>query len=265
VDLLTRLLLGLLLSIAIGYAGYRRQALTRSGWLGAVLTGTSIFGFGGLDLGILLVAFFVSSSLLTRYKDKAKAEVAEMFSKGGARDLGQALANGGVAAIMAFLLGLTGQMAFLAAFVGAMAEANADTWATELGVLARQKPRLITDGRVVAPGTSGGLTRLGTLSALSGAALVGALAAVFRGNWRLLPIAAIAGLVGSLFDSLLGATVQAIYYSDRRGKETEKSVDRDGTPNRRVRGWAWMNNDAVNLLGTFAGSLVGLFIGAAIG
>lgn len=259
-DLSTRLLLGLALSAFIGYAGYRREALTRSGWLGAMIAGTSIFGFGGLDWGLLLIAFFASSSLLTRYKESAKTEVVESFAKGGPRDLGQALANGGMAAAIAIVFGMTGgSPALLAAFVGALAEANADTWATELGVLARQKPRLITTGRVVPPGTSGGVTWLGTLSALSGAALIGGLAALFRGDRRLLPIGAIAGLIGSLFDSLLGAAVQGIYYSDRRGKETEKPTDPDGTPNRHLRGWIGMNNDLVNLLSTIVAAAIGLF------
>lgn len=254
-----RLLAGFALSTLIGYAGYGRNVLTRSGWLGAVITGTAIFGFGGPAPGLLLIAFFVSSSLLTRYKESAKAEVAESFAKGGPRDLGQTLANGGVASVVAVLYGMAGESPWLfAAFVGAMAEANADTWATELGVLSVQRPRLITSGRVVAPGASGGVTWLGTSAALGGAALIGGLAAAFYGDWRLLPLGAIAGLLGSLLDSLLGATVQGIYYSERRGKETEKPIERDGTPNLRMRGWTWMNNDVVNFLGTLAGSLIGL-------
>ena len=271
-DRLPGLLLGLALSTLIGYAGYRREALTRSGWLGAVLTGTSIFGFGGLDWGLLLIAFFASSSLLTRYKESAKVEVAEAFAKGGPRDLAQALANGGVAAAVAIVFGIAasnpapagGTRLLLAAFVGAMAEANADTWATELGVLAKRKPRLITNGRVVAPGASGGVTWLGTLSGLSGAALIGGLAALFRSDWQLLPIGAIAGLAGSLFDSLLGATIQGIYYSDKRGKETEKPIDRDGTPNQHLRGWRWMTNDAVNLLSTLAGAIIAYVIALVV-
>lgn len=262
-ELLPRLLLGFILSAAIGYAGYRRGALTGSGGLGAVLTGTSIFGFGGLDWGLLLIAFFVSSSLLTRYKEEAKAEAAEAFAKGGPRDLGQALANGGIGAALAILFGVTGgSTLLLAAFVGALAEANADTWATELGILSRQQPRLVTTGRVVPAGTSGGVTWLGTLSALGAAALIGGLAGLFRGDWRLLPVGAVAGLAGSLFDSLLGATVQGIYYSEKRGKETEKASERDGTPNRHVRGWAWMNNDVVNLLSTLVGAAVASILAA---
>ena len=226
------------------------------GWLGAILTGTLIFGFGGLAWGVLLIAFFLPSSWLTRYKATLKADASVAFAKGGARDVGQVLANGGVASLVAVMSGVVGPSAALsAAFVGALAEASADTWATEVGLLARQTPRLITTGRSVAAGTSGGVTGLGTLAALGGAAWIGGLAALLQGDWRLLPLGAAGGFTGALFDSLLGATVQAMYYSERRGKETEKPIDADGTPNRHVRGWQAMTNDAVNGLSTFVGAL----------
>jgi len=65
-----------------------------------------------------------------------------------------------------------------------------------------------------------------------------------------------AGLVGSLFDSLLGATVQAIYHDPQRDKETEKIVlDENGSPTAPVRGWEWMNNDMVNFSATLCGAL----------
>lgn len=259
-QLLPRILLGFALSLLIGYAGYRQSALTLSGWLGAVISGTSIFGFGGLDWGLLLIAFFTSSTLLTHYKKNAKDEVIENFSKGGPRDLAQTLANGSIASTIAissaFAISTQSESTLLfAAFAGTMATANADTWATELGILSKGKPRLITNGRVVAPGTSGGITWFGSSAALAGAALVGALAALLQSDWQLLPIAAIAGFSGAMFDSLLGATVQGIYYSDKRCKETEKPIERDGTLNRRMRGWLWMTNDLVNLFATIVGAL----------
>jgi uncharacterized membrane protein len=93
--------------------------------------------------------------------------------------------------------------------------------------------------------------------------LIGGLAALFRGDWRLLPAGAIAGALGSLFDSLLGATVQGIYYSERRNRQTEQPVERDGTPNRHVRGWKWVDNDLVNLLSTALGAMLALIVEAA--
>ena len=257
-------LVGLLLSAVIGYVGYRRQSLSGSGVAGAVLVGTIIFGLGGLPWGFLLVVFFVSSSALSHFKEAGKAEVAEKFSKGGRRDLAQTLANGGVGALAAIGNALWPHPLWWAGFVGAIASVNADTWATELGVLSRRAPRLITTGQPVEPGTSGGLTATGTLAALGGAALIGLVAAGFDlvtgrvvawAAWLIL-IAAAAGLLGSLVDSLLGATVQAIYYCDACGKETERHpLHGCGAPTRQIRGWCWMNNDRVNFLSSLFGAL----------
>ena len=271
---LLQIALGLVLSSIIAWLAYRRRSLTASGALGAVLTGTAIFGLGGLDWGLLLIAFFVSSSALTRYKEPAKAAAAEQFAKGGARDVWQALANGGLAALVAVLYGLTGSthLPLLFAFVGALAEANADTWATELGILSQQTPRMITTGRPVAPGTSGGVTRDGTLAALAGAAFIAMLAAIFRLIGGLTPGSAVmlwlagslAGWLGSLADSLLGATVQGIYYCDTCSKETERQLHRCGARTRLIRGWRALNNDGVNFIGTLVGAAVAGGLGALL-
>jgi uncharacterized protein (TIGR00297 family) len=274
-----RLAFGLIVSAIIGLLAYRRASLSRSGVLGAIITGTLIFGFGGLIAGLLLIAFFVSSSLLSHFKENSpqKRTAAERFDKGGRRDLGQALANGGGAAGLAVLSWLIGgdpalSAALYAAMVGALATVNADTWATELGVLSKTAPRLITrPSRRVASGTSGGVTPMGTGAALLGAAFIGLCYWVFMLAGRAIgasgvasavsslsvALAAVAaGLIGSLFDSLLGATVQAMYYSERRSKETEKAIERDGTPNRLIRGWPWLNNDWVNFLASLVGATV---------
>ncbi len=263
--MLIRIIVGLALSALIGFIAYWRRSLTASGVLGAVLLGTVIFGLGGWAWGTLLVVFFVSSSLLSHYKAARKEPLAEKFSKGSRRDLAQALANGGAGALMALGGALSPHPAWWAAFAGAMAAVNADTWATELGVLSRNVPRLITTGREVEVGTSGGVTLAGTLAALAGAGLIGLTAALFdaaegrslSSAAALLVVTAAAGLLGSLLDSLLGATVQAIYYCDTCRKETERHPAHTcGAPTRRLRGWRWLNNDLVNFLSSVAGALL---------
>jgi uncharacterized protein (TIGR00297 family) len=264
-----QLAVGLFLSALIGGLGYWRRALTISGVVGAILVGTVVFGLGGWVWGLLLVTFFVSSSWLSHYRRADKEPLADKFAKGSRRDLGQTLANGGLgAALAAAYAGSPDPLLFMA-FIGVMATVNADTWATELGVLSRVPPRLITTGQEVVPGTSGGVTRLGIWASLAGALLIGAMAAALSqvrsllsgGVWSLqaasYPLLAVAGgLTGSLFDSLLGATVQAIYYCDRCGKETENPIHRCGQVSRPVRGWGWVNNDVVNVLASALGGLV---------
>jgi uncharacterized protein (TIGR00297 family) len=216
----------------------------------------------------LLVAFFVTSSALSHFKERAKEPLAEKFQKGHRRDLGQVLANGGAGALGALAYALDPQPIFFVAFVGAMATVNADTWATELGVLSKSPPRLITTGRVVAVGTSGGVTLFGTFIALCGALLIAMLAAMVEvnGKWFVVSVAGtIAGLLGSLFDSLLGATAQAIYFCDHDQKETEARVHRCGNATRLIRGWRWLDNDGVNFLASVAGSAMAVCIAWAIG
>lgn len=267
------LLVGLIVSLLIGALAWWRKSLSKSGVLGAILIGTTIWGLGGWAWGVLLILFFVLSSALSHFKAAAKAAVAEKFDKGGQRDLGQTLANGGVGALLAIANLLWPNPIWPVAFIGAMATVNADTWATELGVLSRRPPRLITDGRVVEPGTSGGVSLLGTTATLAGALVIGLGATLLTwagglplgtntgwGGVLLVVPALLGGLCGSLFDSLLGATAQAIYYSPRRNKETEKRIDPDGTPNEYRRGWRWLNNDWVNAISSAVGALVAVLV-----
>ena len=258
------LLVGLLLSAAIAVVGYRRESLSLSGVVGALITGTTIFGLGGWEWGILLVAFFLSSSFLSHYREHDKAGLAEKFAKGHRRDLGQALANGGVGTILAVISLFWDDPVLFVAYVGAMAAVNADTWATEIGVLSGRAPRLVTTGRRVDVGTSGGVSRLGLGASAAGAGFIGLLGAgagVLAGRSAPAAVAVlvgalVGGLAGSLFDSLLGATVQAIYWCDLCGKETEQKAHRCGTATRRVRGLAWLGNDTVNLLASAVGAAV---------
>jgi uncharacterized protein (TIGR00297 family) len=276
-EYLDDLLLGFVLSGVISALAYRRGSLAPSGVMGAMTLGTLIFGLGGWVWGLTLVAFFVSSSALSHYKATTKAGLAEKFAKGHRRDLGQTLANGSAGALIAIAYAVWGEPALLAAYLGAMATVNADTWATELGVLNPTPPRLITNGRVVEVGTSGGVSRLGTLATAAGALtiglaalgfdLVGVLVSGGDNPWRYVwaaPVALIGGLAGSLVDSLLGASVQAMYFCPACAKETEKQLHGCGTPTRHQRGWRWLNNDVVNFISSLAGALVATGIYLAI-
>ncbi|MEI6775674.1 MAG: DUF92 domain-containing protein [Chloroflexales bacterium] len=263
---------GLVLSTAIGGLAYWRKSLSVSGWLGAILVGTLTLGFGGWAWGFTLIIFFISSSLLSRYKEQIKEKrAAEKFEKGGRRDFSQTMANGGLSALCAVAYAFAGRPTILlAAFIGLMATVNADTWATELGVLSPHKPRLITTGREVEPGTSGGITLFGSSAAALGAALMGTclfvlliLVKVPAPSW-VIPAAIAGGFGGAMLDSLLGATYQAIYaYSD--GRETERRFDRRGNPTTFVRGWPWLNNDVVNLSSSVGGALIAILVMVAFG
>jgi len=246
-------------STVAALVSFWRGSLSPSGIFGALLVGTLTIGLGGWSWGLLLAFFFISSSLLSHFKEREKQAAAEKFDKGHRRDFAQALANGGAGATAALLSQLSPSSAWFPFFLGATATANADTWATELGTLSQRPPRLITNGRPAPVGTSGAISTLGTLVSFLGGALIGVAAAVGKERqqpWHAILIGALAGLAGSLFDSLLGATVQQIFYCDYCKKETERKIHKCGHQTRSLRGWSWLNNDLVNLFASVVGGLI---------
>ncbi|MCA1553985.1 MAG: DUF92 domain-containing protein, partial [Chloroflexi bacterium] len=214
-----QLALGFVISLLIGIIAYRRESLTQSGVIGTVLVGTLTFGLGGLSWAMVVVAFFVSSSLLTHYASPQKQSASAEFAKGGTRDLAQVLANGGVAMLLAMLSVLFQPLrgVLFAAFVGALATVTADTWATELGLLSKDPPRLLTTWQPARAGESGAVSTLGLVAAATGALFIGSVALfgrfvegfltdVFARSLLWLPTTAlVAGWLGSIGDSLLGA------------------------------------------------------------
>ena len=259
---------GLIGSVLIGGMGYRKGSLSGTGMLGAVIVGSAIFGFGGWIWGALLIVFFVSSSLLSHYRKRAKECLAEKFSKGMRRDLGQTLANGGWGMVLAFVYFCYPRPWLFVAYAGSIAAVNADTWATELGVMSKIPPRLITTGQEVPVGTSGGVSPLGSLAALTGAGVIGLSVFLFSlldngpaslpVSAGLVPIVALAGLAGAMLDSLLGATVQRVYWCSDCGSETERRIHRCGQKTHPLHGWRWLDNDGVNVLSSIAGSMTAL-------
>lgn len=262
-----QMLSGFILGGGFAVLAWAAGALTRNGALAATLVGGLIFWLGGMHWAVLLLLFFITSSGWSRFSGKRKASLVEKFSKGSRRDWGQVAVNGGLGALLVVGHALWPEGGWIwVAYAGALAGVNADTWATELGVLSRKPPRLITSWRIVERGTSGGVSLVGTLAALSGALVIGLAAGWLNpqsGMRATLLAVSLGGLVGSLFDSWLGATLQAIYGCPACQKETERHpVHTCGTPTVPLRGWRWLNNDLVNLACSLVGSgvAVGMWV-----
>ena len=129
-----------------------------------------------------------------------------------------------------------------------------------MGILAKGKPRLITTLflREVPAGTNGGMSLLGTIASALGGAFIGIVSLTYdymimsTSLQYVLFVASLGltyGLLGSMLDSLLGATVQATYYSYER-KCIIKSHDLGKNINdssiRRICGIDILTNEAVN-------------------
>jgi len=262
-----QLIYGFIFATVTAYLAYRVHSLNRSGAIAATITGTIIFGIGGWQWAFLLLTFFITSSALSRLFKKLKQGLDEKFSKGHERDAGQVFGNGGLATAFVLVHALYPASSLgWVGFAASLAAVNADTWATELGVLNPHPPRLITKlNQVVEKGTSGGISLIGTLASLAGSFVIALPASFFAGNWTLIPIITLAGLFGSLFDSLLGATVQAMYYCPIDKKETEKHpLHTCGTETVHIRGWKWLDNDWVNFVCSAFGVLTAYLLNMLI-
>lgn len=263
-----RLVSGSVAACGMAAFAYQLQALTMSGAIAATIVGTLIVTAAGWWPGLILVVFFTTSSALSMYSSSRSASSEQV--RGKRRDAVQVLANGGVPALCAVASVLVDDpVPWLVAMVSATAGAAADTWATEIGRFSRVRPRLITSLRAVPPGTSGAITAIGTGGSLAGSlsiALAAASGTVL--GWdvpgisarALLFIVAVAGFTGSILDSVLGATVQAVYRCPACGQTLEFPLHRCGNRTVLIRGLHWMSNDTVNLAAILGSAGIGLVV-----
>lgn len=245
--------LGAIIAAAVAYAAYRARALAPSGALAAIVVGAVVYAAGSWQAALVLFAFFIPSSLLSRIGRRRKATL-DTVGKGGPRDAWQVLANGGVAALAIALAPFYSIAA--AAFAGALAAASADTWGTEVGTLARGRPRSLFTLRRIDTGLSGGITWQGTAATLLGALAVAAAAQALH----VAPFApvAFAGFVGAFVDSALGASAQALRYCPHCARACETDPHACGTPTQLRRGVRFLGNDAVNFAATASGAVLAL-------
>ena len=246
---------------AFGALSYKANFLALSGVVAASLLAFGIVGLGGLPWMLPGFTFFLLSSVLSTLGKRRKQQAEEIAEKTSRRDLGQVLANGGVAAMLLIAHVLMPHPELYWGFVGSFAAAAADTWGTEIGTFFRWPTRQIVTFRKVEPGESGGISVPGTLGAVLGATAVLMSAMLFATNfpihadaWQIALLVIGAGFLASLFDSILGATLQGRYL-DLDGRVTERRSE-NGRPHQLVQGFRWMTNDHVNLACTFVGALI---------
>jgi len=170
--------------------------------------------------------------------------------------------------LMALLFRLLGPHdGYYGAFLGALAVALADWAGSELGLLSAQPPRDIVSGRATRAGVAGAISVLGAVASLAAAWLVGlaALLASMTVAWLghqdlprtflWLPLAAmVAGMLGSLLDSFLGASAQGIYYCEGCERHSEEPIHVCGRPALPIRGWPWLTNSLINWVSGIVGS-----------
>ncbi len=242
-----QLLLGIFLAATIAVVSLRFHFLKPSGSAATFLLATIIFGIGGWQWTVPILTFFVASSLLSKFGKKRKSAFDLLFEKSDTRDAGQVAANGGVTGMLMLCWYVAPSNEFwYPLYLASLAAVTADTWGTEIGVLAHASPRSILTMKRVETGTSGGVSLAGIVGGACGAFLIALSGSFWYGlDVRLVVFVVLSGIAGSLADSFLGATIQAQYRCVMCGKVTEKKRHCEKETSL-VRGVRWINNDIVN-------------------
>ncbi|XP_014273943.1 transmembrane protein 19 [Halyomorpha halys] len=272
----TRWLAATLIPLAFAAWGLKRRSINKSGALIGLLI-AFILTLASYAFLVDLIVFFVTSSKATKYKQSVKNKIDVSFKEGSQRNWIQGLCNCGMAAQLAVLYLLDSgsgerpidfsvdfRSSWLSVgILGAFACGNADTWASELGtVLSKNDPFLITTGKRVPKGVNGGVSWVGLVLSFLGGAVVGvghflvlyfcSIPPISQPQWKIIPIAAFAGLIGSIIDSLLGATLQYSGVNKKNGMV----VETPGPGVEYICGIRVLDNHSVNLLSTILTGLL---------
>ncbi|CAL5339357.1 unnamed protein product [Camellia sinensis] len=261
--------IAVLLSSAIAIRAFKRNSLNLSGaFLGFIVMFIHIAV--NYRLGAMLLVFFFTSSKLTKVGVERKRSIDADFKEGGQRNWIQVLSNSGIATLLVLIVWMMTRSqdkcldskesqlltSLIGGVIGHYSCCNGDTWSSELGILSDAQPRLITTLKPVRRGTNGGVTKAGLLAAAAAGSIIG-LTFVLIGFFTtrcaydvalkqllVIPISALAGLCGSVIDSLLGATLQFSGFCSVRNKV----VGKPGPTVKRISGLSILDNNGVNLV-----------------
>lgn len=260
--------------------GLKRKGVNRSGAVLGLIVGV-VLAISNHAFLVTLSTFFLSGSRATKFRNKEKRQFEEDFKGGeGKRNWLQVLCNTGMALQLAVLyiidcgcgerpIDFKSNYRSSWLSIGVMASfacCNGDTWASELGtVLAKGDPFLITTGKRVPRGTNGGVSWIGLWVSFMGGVLIGLVhyltnlyvidsdvLRVSSVQWPLIVIGGVGGLVGSLIDSIIGATMQ---YSGQH-EESGKIVEMPGKNVRHISGVRILDNHSVNLISSILTGIV---------
>lgn len=199
------ILLGLILSAVFSFLAFSFRRLTLDGMFAGIVTGTYVFGLGGWPATIVVLLFFITSAVISGKWKVRSADLPENARRDGL----QVWANGFWLIACLMLSVFFGPDIFMVGAMAVVATATADTWGTELGTTSPNATYLITDFRTVVPGTDGGVSVKGTTAALLASAII-AMASVYFFSFSFYVFLCIflAGFLGCLVDSYLGAIFQ---------------------------------------------------------
>mmetsp|Transcript_12873 Transcript_12873/g.18444 ORF Transcript_12873/g.18444 Transcript_12873/m.18444 type:complete len:282 (+) Transcript_12873:41-886(+) len=275
-ELFKRSLLAFVIASLMALRGYKRKSLSKNGAAAAWLVGFSSIFLG--MRGFLLLLFYLIGTKATKYKMDIKSKYEEMDAT--CRGPGQVLACSVIGIFIQTIhhiycgkecpidfeeFPLASSLA--CALIAHHATNLADTLSSELGILSKSDPILITSLRRVPRGTNGGISLIGFGCSMLGGSLIGfgaygidALSGLDARALAYVLFGTVLGTIGSIIDSILGATLQATYFD-----EEKKVISANNSSKHRNAKWVagidGLSNTQVNLVSVMITSAIGFCIG----
>lgn len=255
----------LFFAFVISFLSYFLKFLTKSGAIATFFLAVIIFGLGSWKWTVPIFTFFILSSLLSKIREKKRLK-SDFSSEGYSfRNYAQVLANGGTGGILVIINQFIRSELLFIIYAASIAAVCADTWATEIGNYLKVKTINIINLKEVEPGISGGVSILGIIGAFTGSMVIGLISILWidSNQLRFLLLITLSGFLGSIVDSLLGATVQVQFKCKNCGEITEQNIH-CGSPTLKANGYYWINNNTVNLAAGISGVLFFIFFNIVI-
>jgi uncharacterized protein (TIGR00297 family) len=227
----------LLLALLTGamYFSVRAGKLNLVGALTGGLLGFLIFAGAGFTGIAMIGAFFLLGTAATSWKMNYKQQLHIAEKERGKRKASQVIANAGVAALLGVVTLLLPEhrILFSMMMAASLSSATADTLSSELGNVYGRRFYNIISFRKDKRGLDGVVSLEGTLFGIAGSAIIALIYSIGFGWSIYLWFIILAGTIGNILDSILGATLQRKHY---------------------------VNNDAVNFFNTLIAAMVALFL-----
>lgn len=222
------------ISLSIVASVYTKKLTVVAALTGGVLSAMIYWAVGWIGIA-LMGAFFLLGTSATSWGRSHKEILRIAQQNGGRRNAGQVLANGGAGGLLGLLAILfpSYSHSFILMMAAAFSSATADTVSSELGSIYGKKFYDILSFKRGTRGDDGVISMEGLLFGMAGSVMISIIYAVVFGWNTSFYWIVIAGTIGNLADSFLGATLE------RRGI---------------------LHNDAVNFLNTVVATLFMLLV-----
>lgn len=240
--------LSLVIFIVLFFICFFLKVMTYRGSIISAFLGASFFYIGGFTVCLYLTALYLLIIAIHLIKKVKKVKRDNIVKKHGKKDAIQVLANGFVSLIFIYLFLIFSEKLLLVISLISFSNSFVDSLASDIGSMSKKKPYDIFKRKFVEPGTSGGMSILGTTSAFVASIIFGISIYVIVPTKPLVILIGVISMNLCCFvDTVLGSTLQVKYKCEVCGLVTEKEVCCDHKL-KTYSGYKFFNNDSVNFL-----------------